>query len=98
MSLSISHIEWLAPAATACHFLEKWPQFAQWAREHILSRYTDQHWRRIHLPGMLCSIGFDGAVSWAPGSLPVFLFTALYLAPMLFNISCENVARFVLEQ
>jgi hypothetical protein len=32
------------------------------------------------------AIGFTGVVSWAPGPVSVFLFTALYLTPMLFNM------------
>jgi len=86
VSFSISHIVWFAPAVTACHFLEEWPCFAGWVRKHISSRYTNQHWRRIHFTGFVCAIGFAGMVSWAPAPFPVFLFTALYLAPMLFNL------------
>jgi len=86
MSVSIAQVVWLAPIAAACHFLEEWPHFAEWARDHISSRYTDQHWRRIHLLGIVSAIGFTGVVSWAPGPVSVFLFTALYLTPMLFNM------------
>lgn len=86
MSLPIGQMVWLAPIVTACHFFEEWPHFAEWAREHISSRYTNEHWRRIHLFGMVCSIGFTGLVSLAPGPLSIFLFTALYLTPMLFNM------------
>jgi Protein of unknown function with HXXEE motif len=86
MNVSIGHMVWLAPIATACHFLEEWPRFAGWAREHISSRYTNEHWRRIHFLGIVCAIGFTGVVSWAPRPVPVFLFTSLYLTPMLFNM------------
>jgi hypothetical protein len=86
MSVSIGQMVWLAPIATACPFLEEWPHFAKWARAHISSRYTNEHWRRIHLLGIVSAIGFAGVVSWVPGPVPVFLFTALYLTPMLFNM------------
>jgi hypothetical protein len=86
MSLPVGQMVWLAPIVTACHFLEEWPHFADWARKHISSRYTDEHWRRIHLWGIVCALGFAGLVSWAPGPLSVFLFTALYLVPILFNL------------
>jgi hypothetical protein len=43
MSVSIGEMVWLAPIATACHFLEEWPRFAAWARAHISSRYTNEH-------------------------------------------------------
>jgi Protein of unknown function with HXXEE motif len=86
MSVSIGPMVWLAPIATACHFLEEWPHFAEWARDHISNRYTNEHWRQIHLLGMVSAIGFTGVVSCAPGPVSVFLFTALYLTPMLFNM------------
>ena len=86
MSVSIGQVVWLAPIATACHFLEEQPHFADWARDHISSRYTNEHWRRIHFLGIVCAIGFAGVVSWVPGPVSVFLFTALYLAPLLFNM------------
>jgi hypothetical protein len=86
MSLTVSQIVWLAPAVTAVHFLEERSHFADWARRHISSRYTDEHWRRIHALGMLSAVGFAALASWKPRPLPVFLFTALYLAPMLFNL------------
>jgi hypothetical protein len=86
MSLPVEQVVWLAPIATACHFLEEWPHFAEWARDHISTRYTNEHGRQIHLLGIVSAIGFTGVVSWAPGPLPAFLFTALYLTPMLFNM------------
>jgi hypothetical protein len=44
---------------------------------------------------MVGSIGFAGAVSWAPGPLTVFLFTALYLTPMLFNMFFHAVTSYL---
>jgi hypothetical protein len=35
---------------------------------------------------MLSAIGFAVLVSWVPRPVTVFLFTSLYLAPMLFNL------------
>lgn len=75
----------LAPAVTAAHFLEEAPGFAAWARRHISPRYTDAHWRKIHGAGMLFAIGLTGLVSFWPNPEVVFLFVALYLAPIVCN-------------
>ena len=94
MSLSVSQAVWLAPAVTTVHFLEERSRFANWARSHISNRYTDEHWHRIHALRMLSAIGFAALVSWAPRPLTVFLFTSLYLAPMLFNLAFHAGASF----
>ena len=55
---------WLFPFATALHFLEEAPHFADWAGKYALPSYNRQRWRRIHGLGMvfgdcfLCT-GFD---------------------------------------
>jgi hypothetical protein len=94
MSLTVSQAVWLAPAVTAVHFLEERSRFASWARRHISNRYTDEHWRRIHVLGMLSALGLAALVSWAPRPVTVFLFTSLYLAPMLFNLVFHAGASF----
>src|SRR5438128_10485557 len=55
---------WLFPFATALHFLEEAPHFADWAGKYALPSYNRQRWRRIHGLGMVfgdCFLrtGFD---------------------------------------
>jgi len=69
----------------AVHFLEEAPGFAQWARRNISPLYSDAHWRRIHALGFLCAVAAAAAVSLWTRPVSVFLFTALFLTPMVFN-------------
>jgi len=94
MSLTVSQAVWLAPGVTAVHFLEERSRFANRARRRISNRYTDEHWRRIHALGMLSAIGFAVLVSLGATTHYVFLFTSLYLAPMLFNLAFHAWASF----
>ena len=84
-SVTIHQAIWLFPACVAAHFGEEATGFANWASRNISTRYTWAHWRRIHGTGMLFAVA--AAASLAHWMLPVtaFLFTALFLTPMVFN-------------
>ena len=79
------HVLFLFPACTAVHFLEEAPGFAKWARSHISSRYSDAHWRRIHGTGIASALVATAFVSLWTRPVSIFLFTALFLTPMVFN-------------
>ncbi len=85
-SLTVSQAVWLVPACTAVHFLEEAPNFAKWTRRHISPRYSDAHWRRIHGIGIVLAVASAALVSLWPHPVLVFLFSALCLTPMLFNM------------
>src|SRR6266849_1277685 len=76
---------WLFPLATALHFLEEAPHFADWASKHALPSYTHQRWRRIHGLGMVFSIAFCALASIFPNRYVVFLFFALCLSESVLN-------------
>ena len=82
---TIHQAVWLFPACIAVHFLEEAFGFARWARSYISSRYTDAHWRRIHGLGLVSALAASAIVSRWTGPVPIFLFTALFLTPMVFN-------------
>jgi hypothetical protein len=69
----------------AGHFLEETIGFAGWARDNISPRYTDSHWRKIHGMGMLFAIAASAFVTGWTRPTTAFLFTALFLTPMVFN-------------
>ena len=91
---TIHQAVWLFPACIAVHFLEEAFGFARWARSYISSRYTDAHWRRIHGLGLVSALAASAIVSRWTGPVPIFLFTALFLTPMVFNISFISVRRY----
>ena len=76
---------WLFPFATALHFLEEAPQFANWATKYALPSYTRQRWRRIHGLGMVFAIAFCALASIFPNRYVVFLFFALCLSESVLN-------------
>jgi hypothetical protein len=76
---------WLFPFATALHFLEEAPHFANWASKYALPSYTRQRWRRIHGLGMLFAIAFCELASIFPNRYVVFLFFALCLSESVLN-------------
>jgi membrane protease YdiL (CAAX protease family) len=76
---------WLFPLATALHFLEEAPHFADWASKYALSGYTDQRWRRIHGLGTVFAIAFCGLASMFPNRAVVFLFFALCFSESVLN-------------
>ena len=82
---TIHQAVWLFPACIAVHFLEEAFGFARWARSYISSRYTDAHWRRIHGLGLVSALAASAIVSRWTGPVPIFLFTVLFLTPMVFN-------------
>jgi hypothetical protein len=92
--LTVREAVWLFPLATALHFLEEAPNFAAWARRHISTLYTDAHWRKIHGMGITFAMAFAGLVSIWPHPVSVFLFSALCLTPMLFNMVFHLAASF----
>jgi len=83
--VTIHQVVWLFPACVAAHFLEEGTGFAAWARARISPRYTDSHWRRIHGMGMLFAIAAPALVTRWTHPAAAFLFTALFLTPMVFN-------------
>ena len=72
---------WLFPLATALHFLEEAPHFADWAGKYALTGYTHQRWRRIHGLGMVFAVAFCGLASMFQNRVVVFLI----LCPLLFR-------------
>jgi hypothetical protein len=76
---------WLFPVATALHFLEEAPHFADWASKYALPGYTRQRWRRIHGLGMGFAIAFCALTSIFPHRYVVFLFFALCLSECVLN-------------
>ena len=75
----------LFPACIAVHFLEEAFGFATWARSHISPRYTYAHWRKVHGLGLVSALAASAVVSLWTRPVPIFLFTALFLTPMVFN-------------
>ena len=76
---------WLFPICIGLHFLEEAFGFAKWTRSHISPRYTDAHWRKVHGIGLVCGFAASAVVSLWTRPVPIFLFTALFLTPMVFN-------------
>ena len=76
---------WLFPLATALHFLEEAPHFADWAGRYALTGYTHQRWRRIHGLGMVFAVAFCGLASMFPNRAVVFLFFALCFSEIVLN-------------
>lgn len=76
---------WLFPFATALHFLEEAPHFADWASKYTLPIYNHQRWRRIHGLGMVLAIAFCALASIFPNRYVVFLFFALCLSESVLN-------------
>ena len=76
---------WLFPFATALHFLEEAPHFADWASKYALPSYTRQRWRRIHGLGMVFAIAFCALASIFPNRYVVFLFFAFCLSESVLN-------------
>jgi hypothetical protein len=85
LELTIREAVWLFPACVAAHFLEEAFGFAKWARRHISPYYSDAHWRRVHGTGFVSAIAVSALVSGWPHPVSVFLFTAIFLTPMVFN-------------
>ena len=85
-ALTLAQAVWLFPVWTAVHFLEEAPGFANWARRYISPRYSDAHWRKIHAAGIVFATASAAVVSLWPHPVAVFLFCALSLTPMLFNL------------
>jgi Protein of unknown function with HXXEE motif len=76
---------WLFPLATALHFLEEAPHFADWASKYASPGYTRQRWRRIHGFGMVFAVAFCALASIFPNGYVVFLFFALCLSESVLN-------------
>jgi len=76
---------WLFPFATALHFLEEAPHFANWASKYALPSYTRQRWRRIHGLGMVFAIAFCALASIFSNPHVVFFFFALCLSESVLN-------------
>jgi uncharacterized protein with HXXEE motif len=85
LEFTIRQAVWLFPACIAAHFLEEAFGFAKWARDHISPRYSDARWRRIHGMGFVSALAASALVSVWPRPVSVFLFTAIFLTPMVFN-------------
>lgn len=83
--VTIHQAVWLFPACIAAHFLEEAFGFARWARSYISPRYTDAHWRKVHGLGLVSAFAASAVVSLWTRPVPIFLFTALFLTPMVFN-------------
>jgi hypothetical protein len=83
--LAFRQAVWLFPLATALHFLEEAPHFADWAGKYAWPGYTHQRWRRIHGLGMVFAIAFSGLASMFPNRVVVFLFFALCFSESLLN-------------
>jgi hypothetical protein len=76
---------WLFPVATALHFLEEAPHFADWAGKYALPSYNRQRWGRIHGLGMAFAIAFCALASRFPNRAVVFLFFALCFSESVLN-------------
>jgi len=76
---------WLFPLATALHFFEEAPRFADWASKYAWHGYTHQRWRRIHGLGMVFAIALCALASIFPNRYVVFLFFALCLSESALN-------------
>jgi hypothetical protein len=76
---------WLFPLATALHFLEEAPHFADWASKYASFGYTDQRWRRIHGLGMVFTIAFCALASMFPNRAVVFFFFAVCFSESVLN-------------
>jgi hypothetical protein len=76
---------WLFPFATALHFIEEAPHFADWASKYAFPSYTRQRWRRIHGLGLVFTIAFCALVSIFPNRSVVFLFFALCFSESVLN-------------
>jgi hypothetical protein len=83
--LRVKQAVWLFPAGIAVHFLEDAFGFATWTRRHISPRYTYAHWRKVHGLGLVSALAASAVVSLWTRPVPIFLFTALFLTPMVFN-------------
>jgi hypothetical protein len=83
--LSFHQAVWLFPLATALHFLEEAPHFADWARKYAWDGYTHQRWRQIHGLGMVSTIAFCALASIFPNRYVVFLLLALCLSESVLN-------------
>ena len=84
-SLPFRQAVWLFPLATALHFLEEAPQFANWASKYAFKSFTRKRWRRIHGVGLLFTIASCAVVSLFPNRLLVFLFFAFCLSESVLN-------------
>jgi hypothetical protein len=76
---------WLFPLATALHFLEEAPHFADWKGKYARPGYTHQRWRRIHGLGMVFAVAFCGLASMFLNRAVVFLFFALCFSESVLN-------------
>ena len=56
-----------------------------WARSHISPRYTYAHWRKVHGLGLVSALAASAVASLWIRPVPIFLFTALFPTPMVFN-------------
>jgi len=66
-------------------YLRESPPFASWANRNISTRYTPSHWCRVHGIGMLLAIAASASADRLMHPLTIFLFTAVFLTPMIFN-------------
>jgi Protein of unknown function with HXXEE motif len=76
---------WLFPFASALHFLEEAPHFADWASKYALPSYNRQRWRRIHGLGIAFAMAFCALASIFPNRFVVFFFFALCLSESALN-------------
>jgi Protein of unknown function with HXXEE motif len=83
--LPFPHAVWLFPLATALHFLEEAPHFADWAGKYAWRGYSHQRWWRIHGLGMVFAIAFCGLASMFPNRAVVFLFFSLCFSESVLN-------------
>jgi hypothetical protein len=95
LEFRIDQAVWLFPVCIAVHFLEEAPAFATWAQRHISRLYTEAHWRRVHTTGAVAALVAAASVSAFPEPLSMFLFTAIFLAPMVFNAAFHVAASVI---
>ena len=84
-SLPFRQAVWLFPFATALHFLEEAPHFADWASKYAWTSYTRTRWKRVHGFGMVYAVTFSALVSLFPNRYIVFLFFALCFFESIFS-------------
>ena len=84
-SVTLHQAIWLFPACVAAHFVEEAAGFANWASRNISTRHTEAHWRRIHGTGMIFAVADAASLAKWLHPVTTFLFTALFLTPMVFN-------------
>ena len=78
---------WLCPIAFTLHVLEELPRFTPWVKRHINPHFTQKHYLKVHLSGI---VGFIGAafILWLFPTRPLVLtfFTFMFTPSLFCNV------------